>query len=232
MEISHSREVISSPAVVGDVVYVGSTDHHLYAIDRSSGALNWKFESSPVVADGTVYFASYDGFFYALDAAGKLKWKLQTAGERRFTAKHIRGSQPATESMPDPLDFYLVLPGGSGRHGVFRQRRQQRLCARRELGQPKWKFATGDVVHASPAPAEETIFIGSWDHFLYALDAATGKEKWRLQTGVDRDIHNQEGLQASFVVAAGVVYVGCRDSNFYALDAQTGQQKWVFNNKG
>ena len=232
-------QVISSPTVVGDVVYVGSTDHHLYAIDRSSGTLKWKFESgsrinsSPAVADGTVYFASYDGFFYALDAAGgKLKWKFQTAGERRFTAKHIHGAQPATESMPDPFDFYLSSPVVAGGVVYFGSGDGNVYALDPNSGRVKWKFGTGDVVHASPALAEGTIFIGSWDHFLYALDAATGKEKWRFKTGEDHDIHNQEGLQASAVVADGVVYVGCRDSNFYALDAQTGQQKWVFNNKG
>src|SRR5450755_1371924 len=49
-------EVISSPAVVAGVVYVGSTDGNLYAIDEESGALRWKFAtgaripSSPAVA--------------------------------------------------------------------------------------------------------------------------------------------------------------------------------------
>jgi outer membrane protein assembly factor BamB len=76
------------------------------------------------------------------------------------------------------------------------------------------------------------VFVGSWDSYFYALDAASGKEKWRFKTGEDHEIHNQEGLQASPAVADGVVYVGCRDSNFYALDAATGQKKWAFNNKG
>jgi eukaryotic-like serine/threonine-protein kinase len=55
-------EVVSSPAIVGGVVYVGSNDGNLYAIDESSGKLHWKFEtgsaipSSPAVAAGIVYF--------------------------------------------------------------------------------------------------------------------------------------------------------------------------------
>jgi outer membrane protein assembly factor BamB len=58
--------VISSPAVVNGVVYVGSTDCNLYAMDARSGAQKWKFEtkgwvvSSPAVDSGTVYFESYD----------------------------------------------------------------------------------------------------------------------------------------------------------------------------
>ncbi|MGA7931286.1 MAG: PQQ-binding-like beta-propeller repeat protein, partial [Candidatus Sulfotelmatobacter sp.] len=100
--------VISSPAVFGDVVFVGGTDGNFYAVSSESGTLKWKFEaksritSSPAVSGGLVYFGAYDGNFYALDAAtGQLKWKFQTAGERRYAARHLHGSQPAGETMPD-----------------------------------------------------------------------------------------------------------------------------------
>lgn len=231
--------VISSPAVANGLAYVGSTDGNLYAVDLDSGAQKWKFEtkvrvtSSPAVSDGVVYFGSYDGKFYAVDAgSGQLKWKFQTAGERRFAAKHIHGIQPATETMPDPFDFYLSSPAvwneavyfGSGDGNVY--------ALDAASGTLKWKFQTGDVVHASPAIANGTLFIGSWDSFFYALDAATGKEQWRFKTGEDHDIYNQVGIQSSAAVMNGLVYFGCRDSNFYALDAATGQKKWAFSNKG
>jgi outer membrane protein assembly factor BamB len=87
-------------------------------------------------------------------------------------------------------------------------------------------------VHASPAIVDGELYIGSWDSYFYALDAATGKLAWRFKTGEDPDIHNQVGIQSSATVANGVVYFGCRDSNFYALDAASGKQRWVFPNKG
>src|SRR6266852_4929045 len=65
-----------------------------------------------------------------------------------------------------------------------------------------------------------------------ALDAATGKEKWRFKTGDDPDTHNQVGIQSSAAVVDGAVYFGSRDSNLYALDAGTGQKKWAFSTKG
>ena len=75
----------SSPAVVNGVVYVGSDDKNLYALDATSGALLWKYttggsvSSSPAVANGVVYFGSYDNNTYALDAtSGALLWKYTT----------------------------------------------------------------------------------------------------------------------------------------------------------
>jgi hypothetical protein len=91
-------QVLSSPALPGSSLYVGSSDHVLYALDRQDGILKWKFKtggritSSPAVSEGIVYFASFDAYFCALDAAtGALKWKFKTKGERRFAAKHITG---------------------------------------------------------------------------------------------------------------------------------------------
>jgi len=46
---------------------------------------------------------------------------------------------------------------------------------------PSWDFATGDVVSASPAVVNGVVYVGSWDGFFYALDAATGTLKWKFQ---------------------------------------------------
>jgi len=230
---------LSSPVVDIATVYVGSTDHYFYALDLATGKVNWRFksesriQSSAAVSNGSVFFESYDSNFYCLDAAtGKLKWKFKTEGERRFAAKHLHGAEPAAETMPDPFDFFLSSPViangivyfGSGDTNIY--------ALDADTGSLKWKFKTGDVVHASPAVANGILFMGSWDSYFYALDAATGKEEWRFKTGEDPDTHNQQGIQSSAAVADGIVYFGCRDSKFYALDASTGKQVWAFSNKG
>lgn len=232
------RGVVSSPAVVAGVVYVGSNDHSLYALDAESGALKWRFRtggrvaSSPAVLNGVIYFGSYDGYFYAVDVAGKQKWRFQTDGERRYAGRHLHGIDPAAEIQPDPFDFYLSSPTvvdgtvyfGSGDSNVY--------ALDAANGLQKWKFQTGDVVHSSPAVANGVLYVGSWDTYFYAIDIATGREKWRFRTGDDPKIHNQIGIQSSPLIANGTVYFGCRDSNLYAVDAQSGEKKWVFKNKG
>jgi eukaryotic-like serine/threonine-protein kinase len=235
-EFPTGDRVVSSPVWQDKVVYFGSDDGNVYAVNAADGRQLWKrvtggpVPSSPAVAGGVVFAGSYDGKFYALDArSGATKWKFSTAGERRFEAKGIHGFQPRNQTFPDPFDVFLSSPVvvqgsvyfGSGDGNLY--------ALDAASGALRWKFPTGDVVHASPAFADGVVYVGSWDSNLYAVDAATGKEKWRFHSGEDAFIHNQVGFQSSPAIADGVVYTGCRDSNLYAIDAQTGKEKWRFS---
>jgi outer membrane protein assembly factor BamB len=232
-------KVFSSPAVAAGVVYFGSSDHNLYAVSEADGSPRWKFategavNSSPAVVGGTVYFTSLDGNLYAADTAGKLKWKFQTGGERRFTAPGIHGATPRTERMPDPFDVFLSSPAIVGDTVYFGSGDQNVYAVHAATGELKWKFATGNVVHASPAVADGVVYVGSWDRNLYALRVDNGAPVWKFQTGDDTEIYNQVGIASSAAVSGGTVYFGCRDGHFYAVDAKTGAQKWnVDNHKG
>ena len=231
--------VISSPVIVGDVLYIGSTDGSLYAVNRADGTQRWKFDtrgpiaSSPAFHDGLVYISSVDGLVYAVEAAtGKSRWTFATKGERRFTAPGIHGAIPRTERMPDPFDVFMSSPMiangtlfiGSGDQNVY--------ALDAATGALRWTFATGDVVHASPALADGVVYIGSWDRNLYALDATTGRERWRYTTGNDTVIYNQIGIASSAAISDGMVFVGGRDGKFHVVDARTGAAKWVHNNNG
>jgi len=231
--------VISSPAVAGGAVYVGSSDGNLYAIDRATGAQRWKFatkgpvHSSPAVANGLVYAGSVDGLFYAVDTAtGQAKWSFATRGERRFTAPGIHGAMPSTERMPDPFDVFLSSPVVSGNVVIFGSGDQHVYALDAASGKLKWSFATGDVVHASPAVANNVVYIGSWDRNLYAIDLASGREKWRYVTGNDTTIYNQIGIASSAAVSDGRVFVGGRDGHFHVVDEKTGKLIWKHDNRG
>ncbi len=66
-------DVVSSPAVAGTVVYVGSEDGNFYAVNRMTGEKLWSYamgdqiSSSPAVGNGMVYIGSHDGKLYAFE---------------------------------------------------------------------------------------------------------------------------------------------------------------------
>ena len=228
--------VVSSPAIADGVVYVGSADGNLYAIDQESGAQKWKIDtgepivSSPAVANGLVYFVGSDGALYAVVAAsGGPKWRFATGGERRFEAKNLHGLTPAAQAMPDPMDHFLSSPAVFNNRVYFGSSDGKVYALDAATGVLQWSFATGDVVHASPTIANNTIYIGSWDSYFYAIDAESGQEKWRFKAGEDPAIHNQVGFQSSAAVVGGVVYVGCRDGHVYAIDAASGRKLWDYS---
>jgi eukaryotic-like serine/threonine-protein kinase len=92
------------------------------------------------------------------------------------------------------------------------------------LGGLKWKFHTGAAIFSSPAVCDGTVFIGSIDHNLYSLEAATGRLNWRFVT---------EGpVRSSPAVDEKRVYVLSQDGKFYALDRATGKPAWTFSTGG
>jgi outer membrane protein assembly factor BamB len=81
----------------------------------------------------------------------------------------------------------------------------------------RWQFHTQAQVLSSPVVAGDKLYFGSSDHYLYALDLATGAVKWKFKS---------EGrITSSPAVSAGLVYFGSYDANFYAVDAANGKLK-------
>jgi len=90
-------------------------------------------------------------------------------------------------------------------------------------GKLKWAFTTSAEVHSSPTVVDGTVYFGSRDFNLYALDAETGQERWRYTA--------RTWIDSSPAVADGMVYFGSNDGNIYALDADTGKEVWTFYTK-
>jgi outer membrane protein assembly factor BamB len=65
--------VLSSPAVAGSLVYVGSLGGRLYALDLRTGEARWDLDlgapvhASPAVASGRLYLGTADGTVYAVE---------------------------------------------------------------------------------------------------------------------------------------------------------------------
>ena len=92
----------------------------------------------------------------------------------------------------------------------------------------RWTYATGGAIVGAPAIVNNTLYVGSDDGNVYALDPTNGSELWRFATGL--------GIQAAPAVANGIVYVGAGHSATRALvvaiDALTGQERWRYELSG
>src|ERR1700674_1365913 len=235
--------VFSSPAVVNGVVYFGSGDSNVYALNAHTGARIWNYTTglvagtSPAVADGVVYIGSWDNNLYALNA-------------------HT-GAKVWTQSISDVLSSPAVANGavyvGSEDGNIYA------LNAR--TGAKLWSYQTGSCCGvSSPAVANGVVYIGSADRNIYALNARTGAKLWSYSTGdpIFSSTAVANGLvyfgvgssidalsaqtcnllwsyetggcceESSPAVANGVVYVGSADGNLYALNARTGARLWNY----
>jgi outer membrane protein assembly factor BamB len=194
---------------------------------RTQPAVKWSFPtgdrvvSSPVWHAGRIFFGSDDGNVYAVDAgSGRQVWMART-----------RGPVPSTPAVAEGRVFAASYDG--------------RLYALEEAtGEVLWSFATGgerrfearglhgmqpkqqtfadalDVYLSSPLVVEGTVFFGSGDGNLYALDAGSGALRWKFATG--------DVVHSSPAHADGIVYAGSWDGRLYALDASSGKERWHF----
>jgi eukaryotic-like serine/threonine-protein kinase len=224
-------DVVSSPTIVGQVVYVGSNDGALYALDLATGARRWRIElgspvaSSPAVGGGMVFVSTRDGSVVGVDAVrGVKRWRLTTGKVIPFAWGHESG------------DYYLSSPTYVGGQIVVGAGDGYVYAVDASSGTLRWKTRTAGRVRASPAVVDGRVYVGSFDGRIYCLDLATGAVRWRYDTeGVTLQSGNygydRRSIQSSPVVANGVVYEGARDGFLYAIDAAHGTLRWRFDHK-
>ncbi|MEU9377051.1 PQQ-binding-like beta-propeller repeat protein [Streptomyces sp. NPDC048255] len=164
-------------------------------------------EAAPVLHDGTVYVWQ-DARLRALDArTGRESWSYPV------------GDAASCGNVP-----VRVTPAPDGNVYVCAGTRV--LSVDRASGRVRWHFEAPAVFLAAPAFAPGAAVTGGGvylaDHLgtVYALDAATGKDRWRIATETRTSTD-------PVVVANGSVHLGS-GSALYTLDAVTGTPKWRF----
>lgn len=229
--------IFSSPLSQNGIVYIGSEDGFLYAIDEKTGKENWKFKTNGAIhsslsfAEKTIYFGSFDGYYYAVNTqTGKEIWKFKTGGEHWLGEIGIWGMKPETQYMDDLWDFYLSSPiiyqNGKTALVIFGSSDGNVYAVDAKTGKETWKFKTNGPVHGTAVIDKNKIYIGGWDAVLYALNAETGKEIWHYALETKTGF---KGIQSSVAVADGKVFFGARDPYFFALDAETGKLNWKYD---
>ena len=207
-EFSSDANIISTPAVDGNKVFVGNQNGVMTCFSMNDGKPIWNYKtggaifSSPAVANGIVVFGSGDGNVYCLSISkGKLIWKYKTAAS-------VLGSPV--------INGDTVFIGGSD-HSY--------LALNKKDGKVIWKFTglEGPVV-STPLLYQDRIVFGAWDRHLYALNRSNGNLLWKWNNG--SSVRNYSPASCIPVASDNVIYIMAPDRVVSAIDAASGKTLW------
>jgi len=203
--------IYGTPAVAGDLVYIGGYNGKIYAFDSSSLQKRWVYPpegnlqpivGGPVVASGKVYFGCYDsddkvGKVYALNADTGVKvWESSPAGGKIWSTPVIDDETVYISSF-DKKVYALDA----------------------NTGEKKWEtFEVGGAIASTPLVYNNTVYFGSFDRYLYAVDVADGSLKWKSE------VEAGSWFWAKPVIYNNTVYAPSLDGKVYILDAESGHE--------
>jgi len=170
------------------------------------GSYTW---AAPVVADGVVYVGAKDGKFHAVRAAD--------------------GTEAWTWAGPSRIDGRAIVDGD---RLCFVDGHNDLVCLNRADGTLRWRVPLYDEKlagkplpdnptfnrrTATPLAVGGTIYCGSADGGLYALDAATGARRWRHESGAPI-------FSGIALVGADTLAFGTMDGSVVLLNGRTEQE--------
>lgn len=186
---------------------------------QAYGGLLWRAQtggpirSTPVLAGGRLFVGSSDGRLHALDArTGATLWTFET--ETSVTGSPaIRGTLVYVTDHRGSL-YAVAAASGAPAWSI-------RAGPTRAL---PWGFESGDVYASSPVISGDTVFFGSGDGSVRAVDAGSGRVLWSAQTG--------GRVRSTPAVHAERVYVGSGDGVVYAFAREDGRRLWRHETEG
>jgi len=244
-------DIIASPVVGNDKVYIGSSNGNVYALDFNSGKEIWKFnsgddiEASALLIDSTLFVGNLGGEFFALNAnSGSLKWKTKVSGDIRGSANYVKVSENKTLIFVGSYDnkmycFDFVAgekiweyktknyingaPATDGKYVVFGGCDSKLHIVNVVDGSSAGEVKTGSYIPGSSALVEGFSYLGKYDSRMLKIDVANKEIVWQFK---------DEKIGGAFfstpAIGEETIVVGCRNRYFYCLDKNTGAKKWSF----
>jgi outer membrane protein assembly factor BamB len=165
-------------------------------------------EFPPAIAYGRLYLVNAYGVVAALNTkTGKRAWK--------YNGHRCAASSPAISKVLHGTVYVTMLNRGSCATGKVTDGEVVALA--HNWGQLRWRKRIGPS-ESSPLVVGNTVYVGDWRGDIYALDARTGKTRWRFRTG--------GRVKGGLSYLTGRVFVGSYDNHVYALGAHSGRLLW------
>jgi len=163
-------------------------------------------EFPPTVAYGRVYLAQQKGLFFALDAkTGKVDWR-KSLGRCAASSPAI-GKHVVYQSY---MHRVACLQDQAGADGFL-------VAWDADTGRELWRFKSAPI-ESSPLLKGNRLFVGNWDHNVYAINAHNGRKIWSFAA--------DDQVNTSAAYWKGRVYIASDGGTLYALSAKTGKLLW------
>jgi outer membrane protein assembly factor BamB len=225
------REVVATPVIHDDTVYIGSKDHKFYALDSRTGNLRWSFDTGgqiffDAIVDGRQVLmtngngmmkGSRYGYILALDAVnGARRWMVDSVKVLNLSDQHRRGIQ---KPVLHNGTLYVTTSGIDNTSG---NRISYLFAVDAKSGSLKWRFAVKESAPSEPIMAGDLVLFSALADKvarLYAVDVIKGEQTWVFET-------------ARKIDPGSSIHVGNRSAYFalqttvVALNINTGQLRW------
>ena len=90
----------------------------------------------------------------------------------------------------------------------------------------KWNIMIDSPIQTCPTVIGDALFFGTMASYQYAVDARTGREKWKFFAGVDPNSAANPGIRSSCQYENGRIYFGTGLGKVHCLEAESGKEVW------
>ncbi len=235
-------EIRATPTWYQGVLYVGSYDSNLYALDASSGEFLWKYATEgaivgkPAVVEDTVIVGSEDFRLHAVSIrSGKVLWTYYTEAPVRCSPTIAEGHVFVGSDDAHLHAVNLITGRAAWRAEVAAPVRSAPTVAQDTIffgcesgdfyaldfrGEMRWRFKAKRSVVSSPRVANGVVYFAALDWVVYALDASAGWVLWRFRMS--------KGSASTPCLVDKRLFIGSADTHIYCLDASSGKEVWRF----
>jgi len=223
------------------IIYAGTRDGRVVAINSSTENLEWSYSTTPVTAPsgglscgqtsvqtaiyGTpvvyrdiVYIGSYSGQVLALNILARsqnLTFPQQRYGEWEWDCPIDNAKNNAIVADLLVSDDAIYVSSSNGR--VY--------SLDKEFGDLNWESKVLDEKHrklwTSPVIQGNTLYVSTYDGHIYALSSETGELS-------DWSFESEAGFASSPVIYEDTIFLGSFDRYLYAVKMGSDAPMWKF----